>query len=88
MQKIPKFTLCEVGLDHVDKKDLDGGPQVQNLKGQLWRRYILSVEGLDCEIVETFPDRNVFVEGLSSSDAIVETKSTKLGSSAGYLPSV
>ncbi|KAG8898605.1 hypothetical protein FRB99_007331 [Tulasnella sp. 403] len=47
--RTPTFTLTDVGVDKVE-----GGIQ------KLWRKYTLAVEGFECEIKETFPDRRMF----------------------------
>ncbi|KAI9449460.1 hypothetical protein BJY52DRAFT_250544 [Lactarius psammicola] len=48
MQTPPQFAL------------LDCGVKVEDDKDTLWRRYTLSTEGFVCDIVEVFPDRDVF----------------------------
>ncbi|KAI9452495.1 hypothetical protein BJY52DRAFT_911045 [Lactarius psammicola] len=48
MQTPPQFAL------------LDCGVRVEDDKDTLWRRYTLSTEGFVCDIVEVFPDRDVF----------------------------
>jgi hypothetical protein len=51
MQTPPQFAL------------LDCGSKFEAGKRVLWRRYTLSTEGFLCDIVEVFPDRDMFVEG-------------------------
>jgi len=51
MQTPPQFALLECG------SRLEDGKRV------LWRRYTLSTEGFECDIVEVFPDRDMFVLG-------------------------
>lgn len=29
---------------------------------KLWRRYILAMEGFECDIIEVFPDREMFTD--------------------------
>ncbi|KAI9452493.1 hypothetical protein BJY52DRAFT_1153814 [Lactarius psammicola] len=48
MQTPPQFAL------------LDCGVRVEDDKDTLWRRYTLSTEGFVCDIVEVFPDRDMF----------------------------
>ncbi|KAI0030078.1 hypothetical protein K488DRAFT_72493 [Vararia minispora EC-137] len=44
---------------------LDTGVCVDDVTGkrELWRRYVLAMPGFECEIVETFPDRDMFTRG-------------------------
>jgi len=56
--KVPRFELVSVG----------SGPEndtakVEVGKRQLWRKYLLDIEGFECEILEVFPDREMFVLG-------------------------
>jgi hypothetical protein len=51
MQTPPQFAL------------LDCGSKFEAGKRVLWRRYTLSTEGFLCDIVEVFPDRDMFVQG-------------------------
>ena len=51
MQTPPQFALLECG------SKFEAGKRV------LWRRYTLSTEGFLCDIVEVFPDRDMFVQG-------------------------
>jgi chorismate-pyruvate lyase len=51
MQAPPQFALLECG------SKVEAGKRV------LWRRYTLSTEGFLCDIVEVFPDRDMFVQG-------------------------
>ncbi len=51
MQTPPQFALLECG------SKVEAGKRV------LWRRYTLSMEGFLCDIVEVFPDRDMFVQG-------------------------
>jgi len=48
---IPEFELLEVGLDGL------GGP------GSLWRKYRLFTDGFECDILEVFPNRDMFLRG-------------------------
>jgi chorismate-pyruvate lyase len=51
LQTSPEFALLECG------SNVEAGKRV------LWRRYTLSMEGFVCDIVEVFPDRDMFVQG-------------------------
>jgi hypothetical protein len=51
MQTPPQFALLECG------SKFEAGKRV------LWRRYTLSTDGFLCDIVEVFPDRDMFVQG-------------------------
>ena len=51
MQTPPQFALLEWG------SKFEAGKRV------LWRRYTLSTDGFLCDIVEVFPDRDMFVQG-------------------------
>ncbi|CCO28105.1 hypothetical protein RSOLAG1IB_00478 [Rhizoctonia solani AG-1 IB] len=48
----PKFTLLAAGIE----KRLAGG----KVQDALWRRYSLTAPGVDCEVEESFADRNIF----------------------------
>jgi hypothetical protein len=51
MQTPPQFALLECG------------GKFETGKRVLWRRYTLSMDGFLCDIVEVFPDRDMFVQG-------------------------
>ncbi|KAF5375382.1 hypothetical protein D9615_007964 [Tricholomella constricta] len=77
MGKAPEFDLVSVGLGPVSddettpsektplKRSLLGGRQEQ----QLWRKYKLIVADFECEILEVFPSRDMFVGGHQWLDA-------------------
>jgi hypothetical protein len=68
MQTPPQFALLECG------SKFEAGKRV------LWRRYTLSAEGFLCDIVEVFPDRDMFVQGekwLSEESASSEESSVE-----------
>ncbi|KAF5383543.1 hypothetical protein D9615_003746 [Tricholomella constricta] len=77
MGKAPEFDLVSVGLGPVSddtttptektplKRSLLGGRQEQ----QLWRKYRLFVPDFECEILEVFPSRDMFVGGHQWLDA-------------------
>jgi len=67
MGKAPEFDLVSVGLGSVTdvtsekslhQRGIDGGHQ-----DQLWRKYKLFVPDFECEILEEFPSRDMFVGG-------------------------
>lgn len=63
MGRPPTFSLQNVETDIVDGKR------------ELRRTYTLSTEGFFCEILEVFPDRDMFVQGeawLREGAAVVE----------------
>jgi hypothetical protein len=53
MQTPPEFALLDCG----SKFEKEARKRV------LWRRYTLSTDGFLCDIVEVFPDRDMFVQG-------------------------
>jgi hypothetical protein len=70
MQTPPKFALLECG------SKLEAGKRV------LRRRYTLSTEGFLCDIVEEFPDRDMFVQGeqwLGESQKAVSSQESERG---------
>jgi hypothetical protein len=70
MKSPPKFALLECG------SKFEAGKRV------LWRRYTLSTDGFLCDIVEVFPDRDMFVQGeqwLSGSQEPVSSQESNHG---------
>ncbi|ETW79282.1 hypothetical protein HETIRDRAFT_323280 [Heterobasidion irregulare TC 32-1] len=67
--KVPEFALLNCGLE-----DAEGDVQ------KLWRRYILAMDGFECDITEVFPDRDMFVrdswieEGITGDVGVEEGK--------------
>ncbi|EJD07601.1 uncharacterized protein FOMMEDRAFT_115954 [Fomitiporia mediterranea MF3/22] len=63
----PEFELVEAGVEgRVEETTvLDEKPKlvVENEKRRMWRRYTLKVEGFLADIVEVFPDREMFTRG-------------------------
>ncbi|THH20636.1 hypothetical protein EW146_g748 [Bondarzewia mesenterica] len=63
--KVPEFALLDCGTNSDDG----------NVE-QLWRRYILAMDGFECDITETWPDRQMFIrnswveEGVAESNGI------------------
>ncbi|KIY70096.1 hypothetical protein CYLTODRAFT_392563 [Cylindrobasidium torrendii FP15055 ss-10] len=53
----PSFELLEVGFGVVESKT-----EAQSYE-QVWRKYRLSVQGFDAEILEVFPSREMFSDG-------------------------
>jgi len=81
MQSPPQFALLECG------SKVEAGKRV------LWRRYTLSTEGFLCDIVEVFPDRDMFVQGekwlseesVSSQESNVEESKRRYATSTVLL---
>lgn len=63
LKAYPEFSLI-----HVDA-------QVVNGKRQLSRRYLLEIEGISCEILEVFPDRDMFDQGEAWLDQDTDSSS-------------
>ncbi|KAG6896665.1 hypothetical protein C0992_006799 [Termitomyces sp. T32_za158] len=65
MGKVPEFELVSVGLgpitDAVPTSSHSEKPHTTD--EQLWRKYRLSMEDFECEILEVFPTREMFVGG-------------------------
>lgn len=59
LEKIPAFELLSVGLGPVDGNDKTPGAFSTN---QLWRKYTLAVPHFECEILEVFPAREMFLQ--------------------------
>jgi len=64
LEKIPAFELLSVGLGPVDGNDKTPGGFSANDKktNQLWRKYTLAVPHFECEILEVFPAREMFLQ--------------------------
>lgn len=78
LQQTPKFTLLDVSVREVEEPlasppasdsgesadgELSGASTPSRRKQRLWRRYMLGVEGLECNIEEEFLDREMFLMG-------------------------
>jgi hypothetical protein len=68
MEKVPAFELLSVGLGTVDdaseKHTRSGGFFYDGERhSQLWRKYRLFVPDFECEILEVFPSRDMFLGG-------------------------
>ncbi|KDR68002.1 hypothetical protein GALMADRAFT_79065 [Galerina marginata CBS 339.88] len=80
LEKVPAFELLSVGLGPV--KDVEKqtasnfvAGQGEEHVGQLWRKYTLVIPHFECEILEVFPSREMFVRGekwLASEDSGTE----------------
>jgi hypothetical protein len=84
LEKIPAFELLAVGLgpvdDDNDKASADGKDKDKK-SNQLWRKYTLTIPNFECEILEVFPSREMFLEGdswLTGEYAKAETSSEAL----------
>ncbi|KAG5643982.1 hypothetical protein DXG03_009271 [Asterophora parasitica] len=86
MEKAPEFDLLAVGLGPVPSSEGENViPPTEKtpliLKGrcekQLWRKYKLSVVDFECEILEVFPSRDMFVSGPRWLDAITANTATE-----------
>ncbi|KAG6840211.1 hypothetical protein C0991_008184 [Blastosporella zonata] len=71
MGKVPDFELVSVGLGPVTGDEFTSpGSSYPSEKPhtveeqQLWRKYRLFVEGFECDILEVFPTRDMFLGGL------------------------
>ena len=56
---------------------LDAGAQVVDGKRELQRTYLLETEGIMCEILEVFPDRDLFDMGAAWLDQETQEKSSE-----------
>lgn len=66
VKKAPRFELISVGSGAENEM-----AKVEVGKRKLWRKYLLEIEGFECEILEVFPDREMFIHGeewLASSE--------------------
>ena len=86
LEKIPAFELLAVGLGPVDDNDKDKAPGAFSTRkgmksNQLWRKYTLTIPNFECEILEVFPSREMFLQGdswLTGEYAKAETSSEAL----------
>ena len=58
MGKLPDFELIAVGFDKVEPHG-----ETESDGEQVWRKYRLSVDGFESEILEVFPSRRMFLSG-------------------------
>lgn len=71
LEVLPTFELVAVGVGaEAEEKGVMGvtAPAV-DAHGQLWRRYKLIAPELECDILEIFPSRNMFLNGEGWLDA-------------------
>ncbi|GLB43368.1 hypothetical protein LshimejAT787_1302690 [Lyophyllum shimeji] len=61
--KVPEFDLVSVGLGPVTDAPLSEKQSLKPDAEQLWRKYKLFVPDFECEILEEFPSRDMFVGG-------------------------
>jgi len=93
LEQVPAFELLAVGLGSVDDKDKTPGAYSTKHEGsnQLWRKYTLAIPSFECEILEVFSSREMFLQGDSwltgeyakaepSSEALTILKSVDEGS--------
>ena len=61
MGVVPEFELLEAGIisDSEDAIGLSEKPK-RDEKSKLWRRYVLRMEGFETDIIDVFPDREMF----------------------------
>lgn len=85
LEKIPAFELLAVGLGPVDDNDKVPGTfsteKDKKKSNQLWRKYTLTIPDFECEILEVFPSREMFLKGdswLTGEYAKAETSSEAL----------
>ena len=62
MRKVPAFDLVDVGLGDVTETESKSKDD-KTKQVQLWRKYTLAIPNFECEILEVFPDRQMFVDG-------------------------
>ena len=63
MEKVPAFELVKVGLGNVVEGGEKASKAVNKSAKQLWRKYTLTIPHFECEILEVFPDRQMFLDG-------------------------
>jgi len=79
LEVLPTFELVAVGFGaEAGEKGILGATTSQ----QLWRRYKLTGPELECEILEVFPSRDMFLHGERWLDANHQKHQTKLSSLA------
>ena len=81
LDKVPEFELVSVGFGRVtgdgqEKTSGDLFSRASLQRKQLWRKYRLAIPDFECDILEVFPDRGMFVTGeswLDNTDAYPES---------------
>ncbi len=73
--KLPDFELMKGGVGPCMYNDPDvpsfspsANPDSESV--ELWRKYKLTASGFECEIVEVFPDRDLFIGGAAWLDGM------------------
>jgi hypothetical protein len=66
LEKVPAFELLSVGLGDVKEAEKSGSSSFKiasadRNSSQLWRKYTLVVPNFECEILEVFPAREMFI---------------------------
>ena len=74
LEKVPAFELLSVGLGAVTdhEKQTSSFAAGGGTASQLWRKYTLVISHFECEILEVFPSREMFLGGdkwLTGADA-------------------
>jgi hypothetical protein len=74
LEKVPAFELLSVGLGAVkdNEKQTSSFAAAGDNASQLWRKYTLVIPHFECEILEVFPSREMFLGGekwLTGADA-------------------
>ncbi|KAF8801345.1 hypothetical protein BYT27DRAFT_7147702 [Phlegmacium glaucopus] len=62
LEKVPAFELLAVGLGSVDNDKTPFSTKGKE-SNQLWRKYTLTIPNFECEILEVFPSREMFIQG-------------------------
>ena len=85
--KVPDFELLSVGFGRVTGDGQgtalgaeDSFSQPYPERKQLWRKFKLGIEDFECDILEVFPDRGMFVAGESWLDNAMGAKDGDLES--------
>jgi hypothetical protein len=91
MEKVPSFELLSVGLGPVVDELSENTPLVDKVpdeqRQQLWRKYKLHIHDFECEILEVFPARDMFVDGTNWLDDKPSERITFSPSAGGtYVP--
>lgn len=81
MRTVPQFELVDVGIE-VDTASIANEKEKRQLSDKagngkarafspekLWRRYMLKMDGFECDILEVFPDRRIFTMGAGWLDS-------------------
>jgi hypothetical protein len=64
LEKVPAFDLLATGFGPADEPEGNPRSVGDNKRDQeLWRKYKLSIPDFECEILEVFPSREMFVVG-------------------------